>query len=501
MTTLRELLGRSGLRLRLATPADDDQLDAAVVWVHSSDLPDPTPWLEPGQVLLTDGGAFRRPGADPDAYVARLREAGILALGFATGVIHDALPPALVAACMARRLPLFEVDRRTAFMAIIRSVADDIARERRARLEWSLEAQRAVARAALRPDGLSAILVELERRLDCWVVLFDASGEQVPARTTRTVPAELAGPLADQVALMLRRRTRSAARVELAAGSGTLQSLGAPGRLGGVLAVGAATPLDEAGADVVTSVLALASIALEQSRALEEARGRLRSAVLDLALTRDVEGAARIAEHAGSPLPEGPVRVVAARADAAAGPLLEAELAAGRRVPAFAARLDDGVMAAVVAADAADELADVLRGRARVGISAAVPRDSLAVAVAEARRALERCRPGSPAVRFDDLAAGGVLGLLEHEGAAELAQAVLAPIADDRALLVAVATWLRHNGAVDPAARELGMHRHSLTARIARAERALGLDLSGFGDRAELWAALRLASPELVAVR
>jgi PucR family transcriptional regulator, purine catabolism regulatory protein len=502
--TLHGLLRRDGLRLRLIGAVDDIRLDAPVLWVHSSDLPDPTPWLEPGQVLLTDGNYLLRPDADADAYVRRLRERGILALGFATGVLHDAIPTAVVSACAAHDLPLFEVDRRTAFIAIIRLVADDLARDRRERLEWSLAAQRGIARAALRPDGLSAILAELEQRLDCWVALFDASGERVPARRTRPVPAELAGPLADQVALMLRQGTRSAARVDLAVGSGTLQSLGAPGRLGGVLAVGAATPLDEAGAVLVTSAIAIASVALEQSGALEAARGRLRVGILELAVSHDVARARAIARDAGVPVPEGPLRAVAIGADDALAPMLEAELAAGRRGPVFVARPAQGPIVVLAEPSAlADVLAIAARRDARAGVSREVGASGLDAAelgsaLEEARSALRRTTADLGVVRFEDITAVGVLGLLEHADAIAVARAVLAPIAGDRELLAAIATWLRHNGAVDPAARELGIHRHSLGARIARVERTTGLDLGGFDGRAELWTALRLAEPDLV---
>ncbi|MGO4276372.1 helix-turn-helix domain-containing protein, partial [Paenibacillus sp. TAF58] len=47
-----------------------------------------------------------------------------------------------------------------------------------------------------------------------------------------------------------------------------------------------------------------------------------------------------------------------------------------------------------------------------------------------------------------------------------------------------------HNGTFDSAARELGIHRHTLRARVAEAERLLGRDLSSFHARADLWAAL-----------
>jgi hypothetical protein len=56
-----------------------------------------------------------------------------------------------------------------------------------------------------------------------------------------------------------------------------------------------------------------------------------------------------------------------------------------------------------------------------------------------------------------------------------------------------IAVWLSHNGAWDPSARELDVHRHRLRHRVSVIERLLGLDLSQFADRAELWAALQLA--------
>jgi purine catabolism regulator len=59
--TVRTLLERGDLAL---TPLVDEShlpdgaLDAPVPWVHSSDLEDPAPFLEPGQVLLTTGTEF-----------------------------------------------------------------------------------------------------------------------------------------------------------------------------------------------------------------------------------------------------------------------------------------------------------------------------------------------------------------------------------------------------------------------------------------------------------
>ncbi|MCO7203965.1 helix-turn-helix domain-containing protein, partial [Microbacterium sp. CnD16-F] len=52
--------------------------------------------------------------------------------------------------------------------------------------------------------------------------------------------------------------------------------------------------------------------------------------------------------------------------------------------------------------------------------------------------------------------------------------------------------WVTADGSNDGAASALGVHRHTVRTRLAAAERVLGVDLSSFAGRAELWAALQL---------
>ena len=56
MLTVRSLVDEMGLRL--ATGAEG--ADVPVRWVHSTELPDPTPWLSGGELLLTTGFQARR---------------------------------------------------------------------------------------------------------------------------------------------------------------------------------------------------------------------------------------------------------------------------------------------------------------------------------------------------------------------------------------------------------------------------------------------------------
>lgn len=478
----------------------DADLQREIVWAHSSDLADPTPWLEPGQLLLTDGIQFVGDPPDDayDRYVERLLDRGIVAIGFATRIAHDEIPGPLRAACERRGLPLLEVADRAPFMAIIRHVADVIAADRHERLEWLLGAQRAVARAALRPDGLQVILRELERQLDCWIELYDARGARVDAGTQRGVPDGIERQVTSSAREALRKGVPAGMRVDTANGGATLQTLGQQGRLLGVLAVGASAPLDAAGAELVDSVISLASIALEQSRNLETARLRVRAGMLELLLAGIVDVADDTARRLWGSLPTAPLRVAVPVPQQSQTALLNelelrAERSAGRLF--FAER--DGELVIIAPEQDAPAVAEILaHHETQAGVSAPVSWSALQRGIAEAHRAGLRTLPSRPVVMFEELADEGVLGLLDISDAEPVARRMLEPLLesrnpDHRFLLHTAAVWIEHNGAWDPAARDLSIHRHTLRNRLQTAERMLSLDLSRFSDRAELWAALQ----------
>lgn len=518
--TLRELVQLPELHVRVAvdssvtepsavdpspTGADAagrDPLDTPVEWAYGSDLLDPTPWLEAGQLLLTNGTQFDGDldAAVAAAYVDRLAGADVVGLGFATGVAHDEVPPTLVRAAAARGLVLLEVRDRTPFIALIRAVADRIAADRRARLEWSLQTQRDLARAALRPDGLAAVLRELERRLETWVSLYDGGGEPIDIAGVAPVPAALADEVRDAVRRVLRTGKPAAGRVQLDGEGATLQTVGRSGELRGVLVVGASAPLDAAEADVVGNVVALASVALEQQRTLATARRRVRAAVLELLLAGVADAAEQTSRHVADRLPEGPVRVyVLAAGDTTVVEAFEADAARAGGSVCFAAERA-GELVVLAEAGAHDRVcAIVARTGTGAGASEPVERDAdgLRAGIAEARRAAARAAAGTVRT-YAELAGDGLLGVLEHAGGAELGRRLLDPVlsspsADDRRLLHTAAVWIEHHGAWDPASRELGIHRHTLRNRLRRLEELLGIDLSRFEDRAQLWAAMRLA--------
>ena len=201
------------------------------------------------------------------------------------------------------------------FIAIARLVADLLAEDAYARQAWALSAQRAISLAALRPDGLSATLAELSNRIGAWVGLIDAIGiarprgagrRPRPARPRRgrrrgevDAPAR---PAREPHGLLAAEAVGTPQRM-------TMQTLGSGGALRGVLAIGDSAELDAAGREVVTSVIALAGLALEQNRDLDRARGHLRAGLLRGILAGDTELAERVAAEMWGPLPAAPLRV------------------------------------------------------------------------------------------------------------------------------------------------------------------------------------------------
>ncbi|WP_199781691.1 PucR family transcriptional regulator ligand-binding domain-containing protein, partial [Streptomyces sp. HCCB10043] len=88
---LAELLASKDLGLRrIAGPAE-----AELLWVHTSEMADPYPYLLGGELLLSAGVLL----TDPDRYVGRLVEAGAAALGFGVRPVHETVPGALIEAC------------------------------------------------------------------------------------------------------------------------------------------------------------------------------------------------------------------------------------------------------------------------------------------------------------------------------------------------------------------------------------------------------------------
>lgn len=491
--TVRALVRQAPLGLRLLDPTT--RTDEPLSWVHSSDLVDPSPFVAASTMLLTTGSQFRTDATqdDYDAWVGRVVGAGVVALGFGAGVHRPDTPVELVLAASARGVPVVEVPWRTPFIAVARWAADQLAEEARDRDRWTLRAQRAVSVAAIGDGGLDAVLRVLGDQLGGSVVLHgtDAASDHGQV-DQRQVEAE--------VARLLRRGARAGSTVTVPGAVVSLQTLGRRDGLRGVLAVRTPAELDPAARAVLTSVVALAEVTLERDVARLRGQRELWRQVWSLLVAGQVEVARSITRSVGVGIAAGPA-VVALAAPPRDSPDHATEaverLAAGR--PDVFVALVDGRIAVLAAEGAVDLPALAAAHGLRIGVSDVTDLDHLAGAAAQAERSLAVATSSAEeaVVTWASLAAGGLVAALWSEGAAELASSRLAPVAalpDGDELLACCRTWLEHNGAWDPAARRLGLHRHSLRARVAKVESALQLPLDGFAGRAELWALLQAAA-------
>jgi len=115
---LRALVASPELRLRVLTGGD--ALDRPVGGVFTTDLLDPSRYLSGGEIVLT-GLMWRRAPADSAAFVSALVAAGVAALAAGDAALGS-VPPDLVEACRAQRLPLLEVPVDVSFAAITERV-------------------------------------------------------------------------------------------------------------------------------------------------------------------------------------------------------------------------------------------------------------------------------------------------------------------------------------------------------------------------------------------
>lgn len=496
--TLRALLQRRDLGLRLVSAEGalrEGALDRPMRWVHSSDLADPTPFLADDLALLTTGSQLEdQSDAGIGAYVDRLAARGVVGVGFGTGIGLGAgralsgIPERLIAACTAAGIPLFEVPYDTPFIAVARAHSEAIAAEAYARRTWALETQRALARAALRSRGLESTLSELARRLGRWVGMFDATGVLVHEHPRGGLSAHDTADLSLRATELITRGGQAGQSLTLGAESFTLFTLGRSGHLRGVITVGTSS-LDPEARAVVTSVIAMAGLALEQNDQFERGRRRLRSQVLSSLLLDDPT----LARHVLGSLPASPVVVAVADADAPADAI--AEWWDRRRTEdgtaVFAASSDEGLTICVSAED--ESLLDEVAARfgIRLGVSEPEGYGAFSRAHAQAVVALRHSDPG--AVRYVDTVASSILTAFATDEARLVAESRLAPLREHADLEQSLRVWFEHDARYESAATALGIHRHTLRSRIMQAAGLLNLDLSSFPARAELWAALQTA--------
>jgi purine catabolism regulator len=516
MLSVRELIGD----LDVALLAGEAQLDTPVRWVHISELPDPTPWLSGGELLLTTGMALETED-EQRAYVQRLADHGLAGLGVGVGFRHEHVPEPVVKAAQERSFPLFEVPYATPFIAVTEKAFSRLVNEQYAVLQRSIAAQERLQRIVLSERGLDAIAGALATLVGGAALVFDGRGAPLAQRTFRR---ELAPEAAEALSSELRDRARRGDGRGFAPTHGDLAGRAL------ALPVGAERSVPQAWL-----------VAAKDTGGLSEFdRLILHQAVTVIALELLRRHVAETTERrlAGDILAEivsgrlaGPELARRLEPFGIGGRVTALVLAPGERYlggceEAVNEALREEAVSALVAAegphvcallpglldDELFELAGRVAGKAEEALRRPVPTGAgRASAAGEARRAFHEARcalearqlgangtgPVTGVATFRDLGSFQLLLSLQDSDALRLfCESLLGPIESGEGhyggeLMRSLEAFIECNGQWEAAARRLYCHRHTLRYRIRKIEELTGRDLTSARDRIEFWLALR----------
>lgn len=180
MLTVRDIAELPGLELEVAAGADG--LANRVRWLHVSELADPTPWLEGGELLITTGLGVGDLTGTQREYVRRLARHGLAGLAFGIGFGHAEVPAALVEEADRLGFPLLVVPYAVPFIALTKAVSAHLANEELERVTKALAVHERLADAVLEGRGVQALLAILCDHVGCSAALVDESGRVVGER-------------------------------------------------------------------------------------------------------------------------------------------------------------------------------------------------------------------------------------------------------------------------------------------------------------------------------
>ncbi len=465
--TVCEIAERSGLELGVAAGAAG--LGNPIGWVHVSELADPTPWLEGGELLITTGLGIGVGAAAQRTYLRRLAEHDLAGLAFGLGFGWPRVPEALVEEADRLGFPVLTVPYDTPFIALTKAISAQLANEQLARIERALVVHERLAHAVLEGRGVAELLDVLGEHVGCALALVDESGRIVGQRQARV--------LEDCAEVLELPVVADGAIATLRAGRHD-GVLGEEDRL--VLHHGQTALAFELSRRQAVSAAELRLAGdlledLEHDRLDERELGR-RIAAFGLDPGRTYAALLAIADDTEE------VRAAASRElDARGASYLSAArrdraaflVATGEEAEALA--LAEAIVAAVPGA--------------RVGVGRPATGRGLGRSLLEARAALETV--AAPVASYHDLGALELLLSLPEASLEAFVARVLGPATDNDWLLESLTALLDTGCRWSEAAGVLGVHRHTLRYRMEQLRKQTGLHPDDPAQRMELWLAVK----------
>jgi len=515
MFSFRSLIADPALTLRLLADGAPGALDAEVLWVHTTELPDPSAYVRPRELVLTNG-LWHTGAASSEDFVASVVRAEGAGVVFGLRDDTPTTPADLVAACRSAGLPLAEISAAVPFTAVSQAAAAIYAEQRQVGLVGLVRRGNALADALSRGAGASGVLRLLRREHALPLAVVDRMGRLLAAAGAALDP--------DGLQTVARALTHHPPPLEVDLGPAGRASVFLVGAVGDVdaalLCLAPVTALNRDQHEALDQAARFLSLEVARQQAVQAIELRFASELLDMILS----GPQRAAEVPGRLQAfgidaSGPLAVCAvafAEGEAATLPgLAEAvnEFFVATGTPVVVAGGSGDVVAVFPWRRPSAELAALAEGLAAavgrafpetrpvVGLSAPVTGGSglrrPLVESREACRVLRRRPGGGPAVSaFHQLGTHRLLlGLHDRETLGRFADGVLGPLRehDTRrggALEATLRTFLDHDGQWTPTAAALFIHVNTLRNRLVRITELTGLDVTRTQDRVDLFLAL-----------
>src|SRR5262245_13723601 len=456
MLTVRGLVSEMGLELATG----EDGADAPVRWVHISELPDPTPWLSGGELLLTTGIQLDTDKRQRE-FVRLLSGHHLAGLGFGTGFDHETLPAALVEEAKELSFPVFEVPYELPFIALTEKAFTRLVNEQYEVLQRGIAIHKRLERLVLEESGLDEVVRALAAATGGAGCELSGRGETISSKAfRRQMPADAMEQVRSEVA---RRSEQLAGGTTRPAESGEFapdhpdiagRSLVLPVSLRGrgapqawLVAARDTGGLGDFERLILQQAVTVVALELMRQRAMRDTERRLAGDVLAEALTgrlSDEELAMRLRPFG---IGQNAAVLVFGGPDGAPAPTAEAELdrfLADSNVGALVATRERLLCAVVDAHENVDPIS--LAGRAREALvadggslraaaSRAAPVGALRRTFHEARCALEAAALANgsspPVASYRDLGAFQLLLSLQDDDALRLyCDSVLGPLED-----------------------------------------------------------------------
>lgn len=497
--TVRELTELAHLKTR--TWAGHDGVHRQVTWAHASELADPAPWLNEGDLLMTTGLGLPEAPRDQESYVERLHRGGLSGLVIAEhehepgqSMHGPPLTRRLRAAANRLGFPVLLIAYEVPFVALAHAVSQANQQREQARLHRVLRLYDRLRAATADQQPAAALFARLSEDLRYSIYLVDLRTWEPALPGCPVLPQRIARPALLQLDAA---DTLPPTGLRFRVGERLALLLPVPSALSAALVL---LPRPEQPAPdllVFQHVAAIAALEVEKARA-DHDRARQRGSEFFARLLEgslDPDTALRLLADYG--FEQGPF-ILGAGAGSPDSPNRLEQRLSHLRSPSVYLTGDDETLALFPFTE--DIIAD-LEAQAgedmTIGLSTPFYQlANLTDSCQEARWALRAALSGRRrVVRYDDSADLPPFFPRTLGEARRVADEVLGPLRDyDRAhsteFVESLRTFLHQNRAWQATAKLLHVHKQTLIYRMRRVEEITGRSLSRTDDVATLWLAL-----------